>query len=330
MKNTLSNEWFNFDIDAFSSSFDTTHAQLENYSDSSTDWRVPIELTAGTYKLFAIATDAQGNYERTPSGGRLYTTVQIQIDGNASPPDIDINNPTHNQQVGNEVLLAGTTTAYGDTSIQHVRVAIKDTDSNRWYDFQQVQFSTSFRHTNATVFDPDQGVHSWNLAVTLPAGDYKLFVNPIDTSGNFPKTSTGSRNYETALFTVSEVADDTTPPTTVITSPGSTTTITPEDLFLSGTASDTGGSGISYIRVALKDTINNQWYDFGNGLFSDDFRHGRATTSPVGSDEATWTFAAELTEGRYKLFALAIDGNSNFATTSSGNRRYETIVFTVE
>ena len=176
----------------------------------------------------------------------------------------------------------------------------------------------------------DQGVHSWNLAVTLPAGGYKLFVNPIDTSGNFPRTSTGSRSYETTLFTVSTTAEDNTPPTTAITSPRSNTTVASEDLVISGIANDTGGSGVSYIRVALKDTINNQWYDFGNGLFADNFGHGRTTVSPVGSDEATWTFAAQLTAGRYRFFAMAVDNNSNFETNGSGNRQYKTVVFSVE
>lgn len=178
VKNTLTNEWFNFDTDTFSSSFDTTRAQLENHSDSSTDWLVPIELTAGIYKLFAIATDAQGNYERTTSGDRQYTTVQIQIGGNASPPDIDISNPTLNQQVGNEVLLTGTATANGDTSILQVRVAIKDTDSNHWYDFQQTQFSTSFRHTSATVFERRPGRTQLEPGSYFARGRLQTFCEP--------------------------------------------------------------------------------------------------------------------------------------------------------
>ena len=330
VKNTQSNEWFNFDTKAFSSSFNATHAQLENHNDSSTDWLVPIDLTAGTYKFFAIATDARGNYERTPSDGRKYTTVQIQIDGNTSPPDIDISNPTPNQLVGNNIMLTGTTSATGDTTIQKVRVAIKDTESNHWYNFQQSQFTIGFKHTNATVSDENPETQSWHIAVTLPAGSYKLFVSPIDTSGNYPKTTSGSRDYETTLFTVSAAADDTTPPTTTITTPGSNTATNREELVLSGTASDTGGSGISYIRVALKDTKKNQWYDFEKNVFSDGFGHGRASVTPSGGDTATWNFLPNLSEGRYKFFALAVDGNSNFKTNSSGNRQYETVVFSVE
>lgn len=333
LKNTSSNYWLNFATGTFTTKFEATNATLENNTASRTDWTLTVDLLPGSYKVFAIATDTEGNYKRTVSGGRLYTTASFQIAADSQPPEIEIETPDTNELVlgdvnfGVDVNFGGTATAFGGTDIIQVRIAIRDLSSGNWYDEANSSFSSSFKHTLATVTESVNGAYDWSYSLPLAAGNYKFFANPIDSAGNFPTNANGSRDYQTIRFSVSGDTEDSTPPTTAINTPQSDSA---EDLILHGTASDTGGSGLAHVRIALKNTLENTWYDFTQNEFVDSFQHGRAAITLTDNDNATWATSAELTAGRYKFFALAEDNNANYVVTATGSRKYQTVVFEVE
>ena len=327
LKNLASNHWLDFESGKFTGNFKTTHGMLENSTNDRTDWKLTANLVAGSYKAFAIATDGLGNFKRTATGGRHYTTTRFQIKANSQPPELEIETPVDNAMIAGNVTLEGMATAYGGTPITKIRIAIKNLNTGEWYNATNSSFSPGFKHTLATITDGVDGTYNWSYTASLAAGSYKFFANPIDSTGSFPTNSAGSRDYKTVRFSVTGNTLDISPPTTTINS----TEITIEnDVVITGTASDTGGSGLAYIRVALKDTTNNTWYDFVNRTFATSFKHGRATMTLTDSDNATWAISPDLVTGRYKVFALAEDNNSNYKKSNTGTRVYETAVFFVE
>ena len=109
---------------------------------------------------------------------------------------------------------------------------------------------------------------------------------------------------------------DLTAPRTFITVPAENENVDRTVTF-SGYATDTGGSGISEVRIAIERTSDGDWYNFDSGGFGpisvdgNDVGIANATLANNSGDTADWSIGITLPAGDYRLYALAIDGAGN-------------------
>jgi parallel beta-helix repeat protein len=89
-------------------------------------------------------------------------------------------------------------------------------------------------------FGVADGTTSWSASVPLTVGDNPIVVAAWDAAGN---------KGEDSITVSHSPVPDTTDPTVTITSPASGETLTSSALVVTGTASDTGGSGLQLIEV---------------------------------------------------------------------------------
>lgn len=114
---------------------------------------------------------------------------------------------------------------------------------------------------------------------------------------------------------------DLTAPRTFITVPAENESLVGTVTY-SGYATDTGGSGINRVRVAVRDTTTQDWYSFSDGTFGPISNNGiKDLTPPVASTPTAnfdWDISLTLPTGSYQFFALAEDNNGNDAFTGKG------------
>ena len=113
---------------------------------------------------------------------------------------------------------------------------------------------------------------------------------------------------------------DTTPPVASIGFPASNGATTSSTPVLTGSATDSGGSGFNRVRIAIQKTSNNQWFNFSNNSFGGGFAFTLATLSNTSTDNTNWQISANLGSGNFRLYALAIDNNGNWPIEASGNK----------
>ncbi|MFO1484532.1 MAG: LamG-like jellyroll fold domain-containing protein [Verrucomicrobiaceae bacterium] len=157
--------------------------------------------------------------------------------------------------------------------------------------------------------------NNWSPAagVTLPShaitrdGAYLIYARAVDNGGNVS---------EHAIVVNRTVTAETTPPAIAITYPG-TGTISGLD-HISGTASDTGGSGLSGAIDLVITGPDGKWWDGTAWQTSLTHIFANMTTA------STWEYrslpsGANLRNGTWHVSAQAFDWNNNTSPTNSGN-----------
>ena len=232
-------------------------------------------LTGGiaTYSTSALSAGTHSNITAAYGGDSGYagstSTATAQVVDNI-PPTSAITTPTDGAKVGNAVTYNITGTA-------------SDTDSG----VQKVEVSTN----NGGTWSPvTSGTTSWSYTWTLPAdGSYTIRVKATDNVGNVETPGAGIT-----------VIVDKTSPTSTFTFPGNgplngtTRTIT-------GTASDTGGSGLQKVEVSTDNGGN--WH----------------TATGTTTWSYTWTLPVD---GSYSLKVKATDNAGNVETPGAQSGPY--------
>jgi len=95
------------------------------------------------------------------------------------------------------VNFSGTAADSGGSGFKDIRVAIRNTDSRDWYNFENDSFDGAEGNgsTIADLSNTQIDTTHWNYSLTLPAGNFSLHINVRDNAGNIA-------GYQTISFSV--------------------------------------------------------------------------------------------------------------------------------
>ena len=240
---------------------DSNAYQTATTTNNWANWTINLNITAtGTHSITANARDNAGRF----------TTRGITINIGTAPtpdstlPNVAITSPSQGAsfEAGAPITVSGT--ASDNVGVRDVRVRV---DSGGY-----LTATTTNAWANWTI----------NLSITA-AGVHRITANARDAAGNFRTTGRD--------ITIGSSTPDTTSPSVAITSPeAGATVISP--ISVSGTASDTGGSGLRDVRVR----IDSGAYQTATGT-------------------ANWSTSIASPSGNHRITVNARDNAGNFRTT---------------
>ena len=120
------------------------------------------------------------------------------------------------------------------------------------------------------------------------------------------------------LITYRDGLPDTVNPVVVVSAPASDGENLPDDLTLLGSATDTGGSGLKDVRLAIRSLTLASWYNFSNDSFSGAVGNGAisANLSNTTSSASDWNYSVSLPAGEYTIAVRSIDNANNASAWS--------------
>lgn len=262
-------------------------ATLGTPNGTSTSWSVTVPLTAtGSYQAFPKATDTAGVKEPV-----RYAVPFQTVDFSNTPPVITVTTPQPNQQdfTTNTITVSGTATdADGIAAVQlsyfNQTQASYVQPNGTLGDF--VSFSATLGGTGTT--------RTWTHTLTVPDGEYNLFVNAVDSKG-----AALARSIAVAFV----MSPGNPAPSVTITSPTSNTAIG-STLTISGTATD--NTSVRQVLVRMTDGRFGLGPQIGGGF-------GLPGTIPatLGTPNAastTWSLTVTgLPVGVYAFTVFAVD-----------------------
>ena len=277
-----------------SDDFTFTNASLTN---TSTNWQLNHNLPAGNYVIFVKSFDNAGN-------SPVWATRRFSI----APIDNDIPTAEFTTPAAQDAVLQPGTSISGTASdtegsgFNQVRVAIRNSDTGLWIDFTSGSDSDDFTFTDATLTNTSNISTNWQLNHNLPTGNYVVFVKPFDNAGNSPV-------WATRRFSIAPIDNDI--PAAEFTTPAAQDAVLQPGTSISGTASDTGGSGFNQVRVAIRNSDTGLWIDFNSDSDSDDFTFTDATLTNTSNTTSDWQLNHNLSTGNYVIFIKPFDNAGN-------------------
>ncbi len=296
------NKWW--DGNAFSSDSIVELATSPNPA-ANGSWSYTGKVPTGTDGLIVVQA-----YADDIAGNRSRAQANVTLD-NAAPSRITFEQPTPGATTTSLTNISGR--AYdnvGGSGVAAVDVTIQRPDGQYWngstYQSAPVRLQTNFAG----------GFWSLNTSLRpgkdLPPGTYTLTALARDVLGN-----------EGAFSQTTTVTQPVQPPPADTTAP-QITLATPVDKTSArslasptGTASDTGGSGLKDVHVAFFRTSDQKWWD-GSAFSSDTIVELNADVN-----NGSWSFSggapsgAQLTDGLYVTLAFADDFAGNRSQTQS-------------
>lgn len=297
LKNTADATWYDVATDTFVVGYRNWDATLAAPGSAATSWTSPVTLGDGRYSLTVKAVD--GANRDSANVYRTFTVASGAVDQH--PPTATVSEPQGGGTVGDgTVVLQGT--ASDDVRVAEVRLALKNTSDNTWYDEATESFLPGYRQFGAGVGPGDVAV-DWFAFVTLPPGDHTLTTFAVDAAGR------RSSSVYTS-FTVGSGVEDVDPPTVAMSSPAPGATVPKGVTVLAGSASD--DLAVDEVRVAVKHKASGDWYDHATGSFRPGWRSFAADLSDPGSDLSDWSADVDLpATGAYTVTVFARDGGAN-------------------
>jgi len=175
--------WYNFNNNSFNGATGNgaIFANLTGTSITSTNWNFTLPLPAGDYLMLVNARDNDGN-----SSGFQRRRFSVISNNDTLPPRVLITTPSLDAVVTGSISFSGTASDAGGSGFNDIRFAIQDRSTNAWYNFTNNSFngatgngSTTANLSNTTVTSTD-----WSKSLTLPAGNYFIFVRARDNNRN--------------------------------------------------------------------------------------------------------------------------------------------------
>jgi|GEM_PF-2060703 len=290
-------QWFDF-----SGAFSSTQTRVTANLSSNGNWSLPLpaNLPADTYRIHMFVTDGNQN-----SSGSINRNFTIASPDNIAPTGI-ITSPASNATVGQNSIITGSASDTGGSGLTSVEIGIRTLGTGtQWFDFSG---GFSSIQTRVTANLSSNGNWSLRMPANLPADTYRLHVFMTDGNRN-------SRNIKRNF--VIPPSDNIKPSGAYINPASNQSTIAP-DATITGTASDSGGSGVASVEIAIRTLgSNTQWFNFSGGFSSNQIR----ATAILSNNNANWSFAlpANLPSGNtYRIHMFVTDGNQN--TSNSINR----------
>jgi len=173
----------------------------------------------------------------------------------------------------------------------------------------------------ATEFPGDAANMSASICVARPDGSglEPDAIHPNIIGDKFIADQFFAVMNETSdICTVDVPEDDTYPPDAEISSPTSDAEILPPVAVLSGSATDTGGSGIDTVEVSIQNS-NGQWINFVTGELEDNFNSVEPLINNTVSDRVDWVLSTPVLRGGSYTLTVTVwdkDGNSTASTRS--------------
>ena len=311
LRDTSLAKWYNFANNSFvgAAGNGAISATLSETDTGSTNWQHSVDLPPGEYSFAVRSIDNAGN-----ASDWISRSFTIATDDSESPV-VSITTPAINSNTlaeGN-IIFTGTAADTGGSGFSSVRLALRDTSLAKWYNFANNSFVGAAGNgaISATLSETDTGSTNWQRSVDLPPGDYSFAVRSIDNAGN-------ASDWVSRSFTI--VAEDSESPVVSITTPAiNNDTLAAGNISFSGTAADTGGSGFSSVRLALRDTSLAIWYNFANNSFVGAAGNGAisASLSETDTGSTNWQHSVDLPPGNYSFAVRSIDNAGNASDWTS-------------
>ncbi len=326
LRNLTTQQWYDFDTDTLGSTASLGVANLSNTTNAATDWNLnSLPLPDGAYRLWAIAIDGQDNIDLV-SGARQWVTRDFTVaPPDTTAPSTNILTPAAGSSVQSNVTLSGTATDAGGAGFGRVELRLRNLTTLQWYDFNNNSIGNTATIGTANLSNTTATGTDWDLAVSLPDGAYRLWAIAIDAQDNIDLAS-GVRQWVRQDFTVAPA--DSTAPATTITTPASGASVQ-SPVNIAGTATDTGGAGFGRVELRLRNLTTAQWYNFSTATLGTTASIGFATLSNTTTNATDWNVNLALPDGKYRVWAIAIDANDNVAVAGSA-RQWVIRDFTVE
>jgi outer membrane protein assembly factor BamB len=188
--------------------------------------------------------------------------------GVSAKPQTTLTNPANNSTVPNpngNLEVSGAAT--DDQQVQHVLVAVKNSNSGQWWDATAGRWVGVFTQNEATLTSAGRTSTSWKASFPVPfaGGPFYAQAEAVDQHGQHDPTVASAR------FTLPSLGN---PPETSITSPvnrqvfhftknsDGSVNRTSFPITISGTATDTQGPrpGVSRVVVVVKNWEHNEYY----------------------------------------------------------------------
>ena len=183
-------------------------AHLTMQSENTANWTLNANLPAGNYRVFARGVDVVGNQSFDSVGNldwestSFIVSASIPIDETA--PNVLITTPLNaHQTLLRHTPLHGTVADVGGAGIREVRVAIRDSDSHEWVGADGGTVNWLLMEADLIFTSPQDA--TWHLPVSLPEGNFRVFVYAIDNNGNFAVDTFNNVSWTSKPFTVNDV-----------------------------------------------------------------------------------------------------------------------------
>lgn len=259
-------------------------------------------LPDGLYVVIAFGDDNAGNR------GRDQSVVTID---NTAPTQLTFEQPTPGATVTSLVDITGRVADNrGGSGVSSVQVTIQRPGDGQYWNGASYQAAP-------VRLDTSVGGGFWSLKTTLtagsnlPPGAYVLTAFAQDALGN----ATSTTQTTTVTQATTPTAPDTISPSITLATPANNTNARALEAP-SGTASDTGGSGLQRVRVAFYQTASQKWWN-GSAFASDSIVELDAALTASTWRYATPPAGAALTDGLYVTLAFADDVAGNRSRAQS-------------
>ncbi len=213
--------------------------------------------------------------------------------GDTISPTAAISSPSNGGTYPVVYGASGTAADTGGSNLASVKLTLQRSSDNFYY-------TGSGWASAKTEINPD-GTSNWSWGFPyLADGRYSLQAIARDGAGNIGYSSVNT-------FTLGS-ASDTTPPAANIVSPASNGNYT-VIYGANGTASDSGGSGLTSVKLTLQRSSDNLYYS-GAGW-------AQQATELSLDGTSSWSWGAPyLADGKYSLQAIARDGAGNIGRSN--------------
>jgi len=309
-----------------------------------------VTLIKNNQEIKSYATDnglIEFSYEETPEPGEHFYYLRVSqnngerawstpiwLDSTSPIPKIDdtppvttISNPSFAHEVlpVEHLLLEGTAADTGGSGLKKVAIAIYNSTTRNWVNTQGLP--VNWLEIDATLIFEDADNANWFVPVSLPEGHYHIFSRGVDNNDNVQVNAAGHAVWQSTAFTTSAtMAVDTIAPSATITKPEYT-----HEKFVSsdlqGKVSDSGGSGIDTVVLALYDGNNHRWIDSnGNAVTWQPLSPNLHKTTPHSAD---WSLPIDLSPGTYRVFLKATDAAGNSSITANGSSPWSSTPFVI-
>jgi len=212
---------------------------------------------------------------------------------------------TNNAIIPADVTLNGAVTDVGGSGIRDVRYLLRDLSSAEFISPQGVLESPRvLRTAEIELSNPSSG--TWSIPVSLPQGDYRLYMRVRDFADN---RSVWAVRTDFSVEDDNSVVDE-TPPTLTLLQPSTNNAIIPADLALNGTVTDVGGSGIRDVRYLLRDLSSGEFISLQGAVESPRVLR-TADIELSNPSSGTWSIPVSLPLGDYRLYMRVRDFADN-------------------
>jgi hypothetical protein len=298
-----------FNIWAADSNWSTAYGNLPVTSDPSQNTAYYFDVdyvrmtSIGPRGLVGDGDGLQGNYyDNSNFTGKTISRVdqRVNFDWKGGSPDPSISTNTFSARWTGKVQAM-----FSETYTFYVK---SDDGARLWVNGKQLVNQWK-----------NQGTTEYKGTIALTAGqkyDIKLeyFENigyaNVQLSWSSPSTAKTivPKSQLYSGYVAPPPPDDTIPPTAIVTSPANGNTY--KVVYgASGTAADTGGSGLASVKLTLQRASDNLYYTSGG------WKAAKSELAASGTSNWSWGFPY-LADGQYSLQAIARDGDGNIGNSS--------------